>query len=140
MTGTSHSGKRIGRGRSSRSDWSARARYVLRHLDDPIALERSPLCRLAALDRLARQRYPQGILPRGRTLRDLAALCLEEIEAELDGHAGVAKLKAFAALTRQGSGVTEASRAIGISPEYATRALKSVLVRLLGQKLQIKLR
>jgi len=88
------------RGRFSRDEWQVRARYVLRHLDDPITLNRSPLCRLAALENLAKTKYSESIVPRGRALHELAMSCLQEIEEELDGHAGVAKLKAFVTLTR----------------------------------------
>jgi len=117
-----------------------RARYVLRHLDDPIALQRSPLCRLAAVERMAKERYPHGVVARGRTLRDVAMTCLAEIEAELDGHSGVARLKAFVQLTRQGMGVSQASRCLGITPEYASRAFKRELVALLTEKLLVRLR
>ena len=116
-----------------------RARYVLRHLDDPIDLQRSPLCRLVALERLAKARYPNGIVARGRTLRDLALECLQEIEEELDGHTGVSKLKSFITLTRQGMGVTKASRSLGITPEYGSRTFKRELVELLAEKLILKL-
>ena len=127
------------RGRVSADEWQTRARYVLRHLDDPIALQRSPICRFVALDRLAKAKYPNGIVARGRALHDLARECLQEIEMGLDGHTGVAKLKSFVALTRGGKGVTEASRTLGISPEYACRALKRGLVELLAEKMQLKL-
>ena len=38
------------------------------------------------------------MVARGRTLHDVAPFCLQEIELELDGHAGVAHLKKFVAL------------------------------------------
>lgn len=133
-------GKYVKRGRLAVEEWQLRARYVLRHLDDPIALQRSPLCRVAALERLAKEKYPNGIVARGRALHDLAQDCLQEIESELDGYAGVSKLKAFVALTRQGTGVTEASRSLGISPEHASRTFKRNLVELLAEKLILRLR
>lgn len=73
---------------------------------------------------------------------DTGLRCAELVglEMELDGHTGVAKLKSFVALTRQGMGVTEASRMLGISPEYACRKLKRGLVELLAEKMQLKLR
>lgn len=135
----SNTGNNIKRGRLAVEEWQLRARYVLRHLDDPIALQRSPLCRLAALERLAKAKYPKSVVARGRALHDLLQDCLLEIENELDGHAGVAKLKSFISLTRQGRGVTEASRTIGITPEYASRALKRPLIELLTDKLLLKL-
>jgi hypothetical protein len=130
---------RTKRGRFSKEEWQLRARYILRHLDDPITLQRSPLCRLVVLEKLAKEKYSDSIVPRGRALHELAMSCLQEIESELDGHAGVAKLKAFVALTRQGTRVTDASRRLGITPEYASRALKRNLVDLLAEKLILKL-
>ena len=133
-------GQNTKRGRLAVEEWQLRARYVLRHLDDPIALQRSPLCRLVALERLAKARYSKSVVARGRALHDLAQDCLQEIENELDGHAGVSKLRTFVTLTRQGTGVTEASRSLGISPEHASRTFKTNLVELLAEKLILKLR
>ena len=130
----------VKRGRWSPGEWQSRARYLLRHLDDPIGLQKSPVCRLAALDRLARAKYPKGIVAHGRALNYLAQECLQEIEIELDGYAGAAKLRSFVALTRNGKCVTEASRAIGVSREYACRTLKRYLVELLAEKMQSKVR
>ena len=129
----------VKRGRTSAEEWQVRARYVLRHLSDPIALQRSPLCRLRAIERLAEDRYPGGVVSRGRSLNDVALECLEEIEDELGGHAGAAKLKSFIALTRQGMKVIEASRILDITPEYASRSFKRTLVYLVAEKLIIKL-
>ena len=127
------------RGRLAIQEWQFRARYALRYLGDPIALQRSPLCRLSAIDGLANAKYPNGVVARGRVLNDLIIECLQEIESELDGHAGAARLKSFIILTRQGKGVTEASRALAVTPEYASRAFKRDLVELLAEKLLIKL-
>lgn len=132
-------GQHVKRGRFSKDEWQQRARYVLRHLDDPITLNGSPLCRLVALERLARTKYSESIVPRGRALHELAMACLQEIESELNGHDAVTKLKQFTDLTRQCKGVTEASRMLGISPEHASRYLKRNLVRLLAEKLILKL-
>ncbi len=132
-------GQHLKRGRFSREEWHERARFVLRHLDDPITLQRSPLCRLAALENLAKTKYSSSIVPRGRALHELAMTCLQEIENELNGHAGVTKLKQFTSLTRQGKGVTEAGKMLGISPEHTSRYFKRNLVRLLAEKLILKL-
>lgn len=128
------------RGRLAIKEWQLRVRYVLRHLDDPIALQRSPLCRLAALERLAKAKYPDSVLARGRALRDIVIKCLAQIENELDGHAGILKLKAFTKLTREGRGVTESSRLLEISREYISRTLKRHLIELLAEKLMLELR
>lgn len=129
----------VKRGRVSAGEWQQRSRYLLRHLGDPIPLQRSPLCRCQVIERLAVARYPGGVVARGRSLNDVVLQCLEEIEAELDGHNGAAKLKSFTALTRQGMKVIEASRILDITPEYASRSFKRTLVNLLAEKLIMKL-
>ena len=128
------------RGRFSKLEWQEGARYVLRHLDDPITLQRSAFCRLPAVEELGKAKYSENTIPRGLALREVALDSLREIESELDGCAGVAKLKAFVALTRQGMGVAKASRTLGITPEYGCRALKRNLVELLAEKLILRLR
>jgi DNA-binding transcriptional ArsR family regulator len=75
----------------------------------------------------------------GRALNDILLESLSEIENELQNQPRLTKLKAFVALTREGKGVTEASRAIGVTPEYASRHLKRLTVELLGEKLKQKL-
>jgi hypothetical protein len=132
-------GEQVKRGRTSINEWQVRARYVLRHLGNPIALQRSPLSRLRTIEKMAQANYPHGVVARGRYLNDLARECLEEIENELDGHAGTAKLKSFTALTRQGKKSVEASRILDITPEYASRSFKRTLVILLAEKLIMKL-
>ena len=52
------------RGQVSAKEWQVRARYVLRHLSDPIALQRSPLCCLQALEKRAEANYPHGVVAR----------------------------------------------------------------------------
>ena len=126
-------------GRVSAEEWQQRSRYVLRHLGDPIGLQRSPLCRFRALEKLAEANYPTGVVARGRSLNDLALECLQEIENELDGHAGAVRLKSFIALTRQGKKAVEASRILDITPEYVSRSFKRTLVNLLAEKLIMKL-
>ena len=131
---------KIRRGRLAIEDWEKRTRFILRHLDDPIALQRSPICRLNVIERLAKAQYPSGIVSRGRALHDLIDDCLQEIENELDGHAGLYKLKQFVNLTRRGYGPTKASKIMGVSPEHACRTYKRSLVSLLSEKLTMKLR
>jgi len=127
------------RGRLSSAEGQLRIRYVLRHLDDPIELQKSPLSRTAAVEKMARDRYPNGIVARGRALHDFIVESLQEVENELDGHSGVARLKAFIVMTREGKGVKEAGRAIGVTREYASRKLKRTTVELLAKKLLFKL-
>ena len=88
---------------------------------------------------LADEGFETTLLARGRALHDLAHECLQEIVSELDGHVGVTKLKSFVALTCQGMKVTEASRNLRVTPEYASRAFKRNLVELLAEKLSWKL-
>ncbi len=127
------------RGRIDLEEWQDRTRYVLNHIDDPIALQRSQICRLTGLEKLARTRFPNGVVAYGRTLQNLVIESLEEIEKELDGNAGVLKLAKYVNLTRQGKNAKEASESAGVSASYASRAYKRTLVELLTNKLLIKL-
>lgn len=128
------------RGRFSNDEWQEEARYILRHLDDPIILQGSVFCRLPGLEELAKDKYSDNTIPRGLALREVAMDSLRELESELDGCAGVAKLKRFIELTRQGMGVVKASRTLDISAEYGCRVLKRTLIELLAKKLISKLR
>jgi hypothetical protein len=128
------------RGRTPSDEWQRRARYILRHLDDPLALEFSPLCRLPTLESLAKEKYPDSVLAQGRALYSFISECLQEIENDIDGHSGISKLQQFIRLTRQGAGVKKASQVLGVTPSYASRKFKKALVALLSEKLMLKLR
>ena len=84
--------------------------------------------------------YPKIYSPKGRALNDLIKECLFEIEKELEGYDGIAKFRTFVKLTREGMGSTQASRQIGVTPEYVSRNYKRTLVELLTEKLLFKLR
>jgi hypothetical protein len=92
------------------------------------------------VEKIAKVKYPNGIVARGRALRDLTQDCLREIEYELGDYTGTSRLKTFITLTRQGIGVTEASQLLNITPEHTSRTLKRCLVELFAEKLIFKLR
>lgn len=56
-----------------------RVGHALRNLDDRSLLNRSPLARLAYVERLARERYCGHLLPRGLALRELLIACVERV-------------------------------------------------------------
>jgi hypothetical protein len=60
-----------------------------------------------------------------------------KIEDELDSHTGATNLKSFIATTRQEMKVVEASRILGVTPEYACRSFERTLVNLLAEKLAL---
>jgi hypothetical protein len=128
------------RGRLSTDESQERARDALRHRDDPIWLESSPIAHTALVEQMAEERYPNRVVARGRALCDLIIECLEEIELELGNSAGVARLTRFIECTRQGKGVKQAGQAIGVSPEYASRYFQHTVVELLAEKLMLKMR
>lgn len=126
-------------GRLSADEWINRTRQILRHRDDPIWLQSSPLARTALVEQIAKERYPYGVVARGRALGDLLGECLEEIAAELGNSARVTKLKEFIDSTREGKGVKESGKAIGVSPEYASRYFQYTVVKLVAEKLMLKM-
>ena len=106
-------------------------RYILRHLDDPISLQRSPLARSAVVDQRATETYPNGLVARGRALKDLVGEWLEEIASVV----GDGQFKNFVLLTARGDGTMEASRKLGVSPSYVSRTYKKQLVQLLVERI-----
>ena len=119
------------RGRKDRHEWEERVRYILRHLDDPIMLQKSPIARLAVVEKRATKTYPNGLVPRGQALKDLVKEWLEEVESV----AGDGPFKNFVLLTTQGEGTMEASRKLGVSPSYVSRTYKKQLVQLLVKRI-----
>ncbi len=119
------------RGRKDGHEWEGRVRYVLRHLDDPIMLQKSPVARLAVVEKRATETYPNGLVARGQALKELVKEWLEEVESiASDG-----PFKNFVLLTTQGDGTMEASRKLGVSPSYVSRTYKKQLVQLLVERI-----
>jgi hypothetical protein len=139
LTSTIENIARSNRGRTTMEEWQNRARYVLRHLDDPLALEWSPICHLPVLEKIAKEKYPNSVLPRGRALHEFISECLQYIENELNGHNALSKLKQFVNLIRRGNRVTKSALSLGVTPSYASRTFKRTLVNLLADKLIIRL-
>lgn len=106
-------------------------RYILGHRDDPIMLQRSPVSRSAVVEQRANETYPNGLVARGRALRDLVAEWLEEVASVV----GDGQFKDFVLLTIRGDGTMEASRKLGVSPSYVSRTYKKQLVQLLVERI-----
>ncbi len=123
------------RGRKDHHEWEKRVRYLLRHLDDPIMLQKSPIARLAVVEKRANDYYCNQLVARGRALHDLALEWLEEIESSVAGSASLKQFHDFVVLTRKGMGTVEASRELKLSAGHVSRTYKRLLVELLVERI-----
>lgn len=123
------------RGRKDRHEWDKRVRYLLRHLDDPIMLQKSPVARLAVVEKRANDCYRNQLVARGRALHDLMVEWLEEIESSVGDSASLKQFHDFVVLTRKGIGTVEASRKLKLSAGHVSRTYKRLLVELLVERI-----
>ena len=123
------------RGRKNSHEWEERVRYILRHLDDPIMLQRSPVARSAVVEKRASDYYPNQLVARGRALHDLMMEWLEEVESSVEGSDRLRQFHDFVVFTRKGMGTMEASRRLGMSAGHVSRAYKKMLVQLLVERI-----
>ena len=121
----------LARGRPSSAMLDDQVREALRFLDDPIALEGSPLTRLSAVRDLSATKYRGRTCATGLALREVLRESLDALTSDLEGTA-VGKL---AAGLRLGDTQAEVAREIGISDEYLCRRWKPQLIRLVRQQL-----
>lgn len=120
-------------GRKPRSLRERHLRRALLRMDDPIALEESPLARLAIIERCAGELFTRRVCARGLALSRILHVCLRQVGADLGEHHPAATLAR--ALDR---GMTQASaaREIGISEEHLTRRWKPAVVALVLDRLE----
>ncbi len=123
------------RGRKDRHEWEERVRYILRYLDDPIMLQRSPVARSAGVEKRALQIYLNRLVSRGRALRDLVDEWFVEVESSIGEFGSLGRFREFVALTRRGKGTVEASEELGLSVGYVSRRYKKLLVELLVERI-----
>ena len=122
-------------GRKGRHEREERVRYILRHLDDPIMLQRSPVARSAVVEKRASDCCPNQLVARGRALHDLMMEWLGEVESSVEGSASLKQFHDFVVFTRKGMGTMEASRRLGMSAGHVSRTYKRLLVELLMERI-----
>ena len=110
-------------------------RYILRHLDDPIMLQRSPVAGLVMVGKRAGESYPNQLVSRGRALHDLVIEWLGEVECSVEESTSLKHFHDYVVFTRKGMGTVEASKNLRLSAEHVSRTYKKMLVQLLVERI-----
>ena len=133
MAGGRRVGHMLPRGRPSSAVLDDQVREALRFLDDPIALEDSPLARLAIVRELTTTKYRGRTCSTGLALRQVLKEILDALASDLEG----TPVGALAAGLRAGLTQADVARQLGISDEYLCRRWKPQLVRLVREQLMM---
>ena len=121
----------LARGRPSSAMLDDQVRAALRFLDDPIALEGSPLTRLSTVRDLSATKYRGRTCATGLALRQVLRETLDALASDLEG----TPVGNLAAGLRVGDTQADVAREIGISDEYLCRRWKPQLIRLVREQL-----
>ena len=122
------------RGPITVEDLAPRIDHALRNIDNRIELNRSPLLRLAAVERLAEARFADCIHPGAVALRQILRQAVSETLREMEDDPALLRMRQFLELYAAGASVTAASEHLGLSREHCSRVLKRRAVRLVAEK------
>ena len=126
--------KRIGHGDSSTNQWADRLGHALRNLDDRSVLNRSPLARLAYVERLAKERYGDHVLPRGLALRELLIECVDRLANDLHNEPALSPACQYLVLQKEGLNCQRISQKLGLSREHVSRVYRPKALELLAEQ------
>ncbi len=101
--------------------WYARIYDALRKLDDRLALNRSPLARLACVEKLAREKYGGRVQPRGLALRELLLASIERTLQDLGEEPANSRACRYLVLMKQGLSCRQIAIELGLSREHVSR-------------------
>jgi DNA-binding NarL/FixJ family response regulator len=121
-------------GMTSLDEWQRRVGHALRNLGDRIVLNRSPLARLAYVERLAKERYSDHILPRGLALREVLIFCVEVIVRDLANEPAMSRACEYLVLLKEGLSCQQISRELGLSREHVSRVYRRKAFELLAEQ------
>ena len=122
------------RGPITVEDLASRIDHALRNIDNRIELNRSPLLRLAAVEKLAEARFADCIHPGAVALRLILRQAVSETIREMEDDPALLRMRQFLELYASGASVTVASEHLGLSREHCSRVLKKRAVRLVAEK------
>ena len=120
------------RGRPTAAAVDERVRAALRVIDDPIALERSPLVRLDSVHSLAAGPLRGRTCAEGLALRFVLRKALTDIAEDLAG----TPIGSLAAALHEGRKQAEVADELGISEEHLSRRWKGLLVSLVRERIE----
>jgi CRP-like cAMP-binding protein len=101
--------------------WVSRIGHALRNLDDRSVLNRSPLVRITCVERIARERYGNHILPKGLALREVLVECVEKVVNDLSDEPALSRVCRYLVLLKKGLSCKQISAELGLSREHVSR-------------------
>ena len=119
---------------ASSGEWERRVDHALRNIGDRSALNRSPLAKLAYIEKLASERYNGHLLPRGLALHNTLLACVEKILEELGSEPKLARACNYLQLLAKGFSCKEISRQLGLSREHVSRVYRKKALELFTEE------
>lgn len=121
---------KVDRQLSSKEVLEKRVGHALRYLGDRTILNRSPLSRIAFIERLAMEEYSGRLLPRGAALNDLLNSAIEQVLQEIGGEPRLDKTCTYLRLLMHGLSGTQISKELQLSREHVCRHYRRIAIQL----------
>jgi hypothetical protein len=112
---------------------------ALKSLLDRTALNRSPLARLAFVEKAAKEQYSSRVLPRGLALRVILESCIDEVVNDLSGEPALKNQCDYLRMIKNGITCKEISRQLGLSREHVSRVCRRKAIELVTEELLIRI-
>lgn len=109
--------------------------HCLRHLNDRITLNRSPLTKLTFVRKLANKYYVKHVLPRGLALHELLEFCIKRLTEELGNDPVLGRHCMYLSLVQKGLRQKQISKELGLSREHVSRVYRRKAIELLAEEL-----
>jgi len=109
--------------------------YCLRHLDDRIMLNRSPLAKRTYMRKLAKKYYVKHVLPCGFALQELLGYCIKKLTEELGNDPILGRHCKYLSLVQKGLSQKQISKELGLSREHVSRVYRPKATELLAEEL-----
>ena len=118
----------------NRNRWDQRVQYCLKNLNNPIALNSSPLIRLAQVERIARTKYKNEGLPRAKALKDVLFLCIDRLVKEMENDSSSIKVARYLKLAKKGMNNSQIAKEMGLTREHVSRVYRNKALNLVTQE------
>jgi len=113
---------------------------AMKSLLDRSALNRSPLARLAYVEKAAKEQYSSHVLPRGLALRVILESCIDEVINDLSSEPALKNQCDYLRMIKNGVTCKEISRQLGLSREHVSRVCRRKAIELVTEEFLIRIK
>lgn len=113
---------------------------AMRYIEDVSLLNRSPLARSGAVEKLVREKYARHITPRGFALRELLLRSVDRVTNEAGGEPSLEKECCYLKLAASGVKCSQISKELQLSREHVSRVYRKKALDLLVDELLLLLK